>query len=63
VQSIEEQQDRLEDQKNTAPLWGVMSTAGGLVFYGTPEGFLKRRVDAPEPAGRAVEVQTGSGVV
>jgi alcohol dehydrogenase (cytochrome c) len=27
---------------NKAPLWGgVMTTAGGLVFYGTPEGYLK----------------------
>ncbi|MDP3439803.1 MAG: PQQ-dependent methanol/ethanol family dehydrogenase, partial [Azonexus sp.] len=28
--------------KNYAPLWGgVLTTAGGLVFYGTPEGYLK----------------------
>jgi alcohol dehydrogenase (cytochrome c) len=27
---------------NKAPLWaGVMTTAGGVVFYGTPEGYLK----------------------
>ncbi len=30
------------EYKNKAPLWGgVMTTAGGLVFYGTPEGYLK----------------------
>jgi alcohol dehydrogenase (cytochrome c) len=48
--------------KNTAPLWGgVMSTAGGLVFYGTPEGFLKA-VDAK--TGKELwKFQTGSGVV
>ena len=48
--------------KNTAPLWGgVMSTAGGLVFYGTPEGFLKA-VDAR--TGKELwKFQTGSGVV
>ena len=48
--------------KNTAPLWGgVMSTAGGLVFYGTPEGYLKA-VDAR--TGKELwKFQTGSGVV
>ena len=48
--------------KNTAPLWGgVMTTAGGLVFYGTPEGFLKA-VDAK--TGKELwKFQTGSGVV
>lgn len=48
--------------KNNAPLWGgVMSTAGGLVFYGTPEGFLKA-VDAK--TGKELwKFQTGSGVV
>ncbi len=30
------------EYKNKAPLWGgVMTTAGGLVFVGTPEGYLK----------------------
>jgi alcohol dehydrogenase (cytochrome c) len=50
------------ENKNTAPLWGgVMSTAGGLVFYGTPEGFLKA-VDAK--TGKELwKFQTGSGVV
>ncbi len=48
--------------KNSAPLWGgVMTTAGGLVFYGTPEGFLKA-VDAK--TGKELwKFQTGSGVV
>ncbi len=48
--------------KNTAPLWGgVMTTAGGLVFYGTPEGYLKA-VDAK--TGKELwKFQTGSGVV
>lgn len=48
--------------KNNAPLWGgVMSTAGGLVFYGTPEGYLKA-VDAK--TGKELwKFQTGSGVV
>ena len=48
--------------KNNAPLWGgVMSTAGGLVFYGTPEGYLKA-VDARN--GKELwKFQTGSGVV
>ncbi|MBZ2210056.1 PQQ-dependent methanol/ethanol family dehydrogenase [Massilia sp. R798] len=48
--------------KNNAPLWGgVMSTAGGLVFYGTPEGYLKA-VDAKN--GKELwKFQTGSGVV
>ncbi len=48
--------------KNNAPLWGgVMSTAGGLVFYGTPEGYLKA-LDAK--SGKELwKFQTGSGVV
>ncbi|WP_294537911.1 PQQ-dependent methanol/ethanol family dehydrogenase [uncultured Rhodoblastus sp.] len=30
------------EYKNKAPLWGgVLATAGGLVFTGTPEGYLK----------------------
>jgi alcohol dehydrogenase (cytochrome c) len=50
------------EDKNTAPLWGgVMTTAGGLVFYGTPEGYLKA-VDAK--TGKELwKFQTGSGVV
>lgn len=48
--------------KNNAPLWGgVLTTKGGLVFYGTPEGFLKA-VDAK--TGKELwQFQTGSGVV
>lgn len=47
---------------NDAPLWGgVMSTAGELVFTGTPEGFLKA-FDAR--SGKELwSFQTGSGVV
>jgi alcohol dehydrogenase (cytochrome c) len=30
------------ENKNFAPLWGgALATGGGLVFYGTPEGYLK----------------------
>ena len=48
--------------KNTAPLWGgVMTTAGNLVFWGTPEGYLKA---ADATTGKVVwQFQTGSGVV
>ncbi|HRD34080.1 MAG TPA: methanol/ethanol family PQQ-dependent dehydrogenase [Rhodocyclaceae bacterium] len=48
--------------KNNAPLWGgVMTTAGNLVFYGTPEGYLKA-VNAT--TGEEVwQFQTGSGVI
>lgn len=48
--------------KNNAPLWGgVMTTAGNLVFWGTPEGFLKAADAKP---GKVVwQFQTGSGVV
>jgi alcohol dehydrogenase (cytochrome c) len=47
---------------NNAPLWGgVLATKGGLVFYGTPEGFLKA-LDAK--TGQEVwKFQTGSGIV
>jgi hypothetical protein len=35
--------------KNNAPLWGgVLTTGGNLVFWGTPEGFLK--APTPRPA-------------
>jgi alcohol dehydrogenase (cytochrome c) len=48
--------------KNNAPLWGgAMATAGGLVFYGTPEGFLKA-LDA-QTGKELWKFQTGSGVV
>ena len=48
--------------KNNAPLWGgVLTTAGGLVFWGTPEGFLKA---ADAKTGKVLwQFQTGSGVV
>ena len=48
--------------KNNAPLWGgVMTTAGNLAFWGTPEGFLKA---ADAKTGKVVwQFQTGSGVV
>jgi alcohol dehydrogenase (cytochrome c) len=48
--------------KNNAPLWGgVMTTAGNLVFWGTPEGFL---VAADAKSGKILwRFQTGSGVV
>ena len=48
--------------KNDAPLWGgVMTTAGGLVFTGTPEGFLKAFDD--QTGEELWSFQTGSGVV
>ncbi|SOY62705.1 Quinoprotein ethanol dehydrogenase; PQQ dehydrogenase family [Cupriavidus taiwanensis] len=48
--------------KNSAPLWGgAMTTAGGLVFWGTPEGYLKA---ADAKTGKELwQFQTGSGVV
>ncbi|MBL8573237.1 MAG: PQQ-dependent methanol/ethanol family dehydrogenase [Hyphomicrobiaceae bacterium] len=50
------------EYKNKAPLWGgVLTTAGGLVFTGTPEGYLKA-FDAA--SGEEVwKFQTGSGIV
>ena len=50
------------DAPNNAPLWGgVLTTAGNLTFYGTPEGYLKA-LDAK--TGKEVwSFQTGSGVV
>jgi alcohol dehydrogenase (cytochrome c) len=50
------------EYKNPAPLWGgVMTTAGNLVFTGTPEGYLKA-FDAKTGA-EVWKFQTGSGVV
>ena len=48
--------------KNKAPLWGgVLTTASGLVFYGTPEGEFKA-VDATD--GKLLySFNTGSGIV
>ena len=50
------------EHKNAAPLWGgVLTTAGGLVFTGTPEGYLKAFDDE---TGEVVwQFNTGSGVV
>ena len=50
------------EAKNYAPLWGgVLATKGGLVFHGTPEGFIKA-YDAK--TGKELwKHQTGSGVV
>ncbi|MBC9071734.1 PQQ-dependent dehydrogenase, methanol/ethanol family [Thauera sp. CAU 1555] len=48
--------------KNSAPLWGgVLTTAGDLVFYGTPEGYLKA-IDA-QSGDELWQFQTGSGVI
>ncbi|NVK32320.1 MAG: PQQ-binding-like beta-propeller repeat protein, partial [Gammaproteobacteria bacterium] len=50
------------EYKNNAPLWGgVMTTAGGLVFTGTPEGYLKAFDD--ETGEELWKFQTGSGIV
>ena len=50
------------EYKNPAPLWGgVMTTAGGLVFFGTPEGDLKA-MDA-ETGKELWAFNTGSGIV
>jgi alcohol dehydrogenase (cytochrome c) len=50
------------EYKNKAPLWGgVLTTAGGLVFTGTPEGELKAFDDA---TGKELwSFNTGSGIV
>ena len=47
---------------NQAPLWGgVLTTGGGLVFYGTPEGYLQAVDDT---TGEVLwKYNTGSGVV
>ncbi len=48
--------------QNGAPLWGgVMTTAGGLVFTGTPEGHLVAYDD--ETGEELWSFQTGSGIV
>lgn len=48
--------------KNEAPLWGgVMTTAGGLVFTGTPEGKFIAFDD--ETGEQLWSFQTGSGIV
>lgn len=50
------------EYKNDAPLWGgVMTTAGGLVMFGTPEGEFKALDD--ETGEVLWSFQTGSGIV
>ncbi|GFE64216.1 PQQ-dependent methanol/ethanol family dehydrogenase [Litoreibacter roseus] len=50
------------EYKNDAPLWsGVMTTAGGLVFFGTPEGKFLALDD--ESGEELWSFQTGSGIV
>ncbi|MEV8468046.1 PQQ-dependent methanol/ethanol family dehydrogenase [Fluviibacterium sp. DFM31] len=50
------------EYKNDAPLWGgVMTTAGGLVFTGTPEGEFLALDD--ETGEILWSFQTGSGIV
>ncbi|WP_319824454.1 PQQ-dependent methanol/ethanol family dehydrogenase [Thalassovita sp.] len=50
------------EYKNDAPLWGgVMTTAGGLVFFGTPEGEFVALDD--ETGEKLWSFQTGSGIV
>jgi len=50
------------ENKNYAPLWGgVLTTRGGLTFYGTPEGYLKA-LDA-KTGEELWSFQTGTGVV
>ncbi|MEZ5797777.1 MAG: PQQ-dependent methanol/ethanol family dehydrogenase [Paracoccaceae bacterium] len=50
------------EYKNDSPLWGgVMTTAGGLVFFGTPEGEFKALDD--ETGEVLFSFQTGSGIV
>ena len=50
------------EYKNGAPLWGgAMTTAGGLVFFGTPEGdFVALNNETGEELWK---FQTGSGIV
>ncbi len=50
------------EYKNDAPLWGgVMTTAGGLVFFGTPEGEF---IALDDETGETLwSFQTGSGIV
>src|SRR3546814_1209903 len=46
------------EYKNKAPLWGgVLSTAGNLVFTGTPEGYLKA-FDAKRSEEHTSELQS-----
>jgi alcohol dehydrogenase (cytochrome c) len=50
------------EQKNNAPLWGgALTTKGGLVFYGIPEGEF-RALDA-KTGKQLWSFQTGTGIV
>ncbi len=50
------------ENKNPSPLWsGALVTAGNLVFYGTPEGYLKA-LDA-KTGEELWKYNTGSGVI
>lgn len=50
------------EAKNQSPLWGgVLTTAGDLVFMGTPEGYLK--AFNAKTGEELWKFQTGSGVV
>jgi alcohol dehydrogenase (cytochrome c) len=50
------------EEKNGAPLWGgALTTKGGLVFYGTPEGEL-RALDA-KSGKKLWSFNTGTGIV
>jgi len=50
------------EYRNKAPLWGgVLTTGGGLVFTGTPEGYLKAFDD--ETGEELWKFQTGTGIV
>ena len=45
---------------NRAPLWGgVLATGGGLVFYGTPEGYLQAVDDHDRRGGVEVQYRLG----
>ncbi|MDX1606167.1 MAG: PQQ-dependent dehydrogenase, methanol/ethanol family, partial [Candidatus Competibacterales bacterium] len=50
------------EYQNNAPLWGgVLTTAGNLVFTGTPEGYFK--AFNAETGEQLWQFQTGSGIV
>ncbi|WP_201800137.1 methanol/ethanol family PQQ-dependent dehydrogenase [Beggiatoa leptomitoformis] len=63
LRAIDPQTGKIKwEYKNTAPMWGgVLTTAGGLVFTGTPEGYLKA-FDA-DNGQELWSFQTGSGVI